>query len=188
MSGRFGSGNFGAGSGGFPDDDAGYGGFAQPGRSRHLGDALSALLDGELAPPQADAARAHVVSCPECAGELEAVSQARTWVRALPPVEPPFGFYDRMLAARGPITVAAPVLLSPPVPLRAALSLRRRAALAAFGAAAAAVTVLSVGSPQQSPVVPSVPHLVGAHATSASVNADLVSKVAPMAVPGSFRR
>jgi hypothetical protein len=37
-------------------------------------------------------------------------------------------------------------------------------------------------------VVPSVPHLVGAHATSASVNADLVSKVAPMAVPGSFRR
>jgi anti-sigma factor RsiW len=183
MSGHFGSGDFGAGSGGFRED-----GFAHRDRSRHLGDALSALLDGELAPPQAEAARAHIVSCAECAGELEAVSQARSWVRALPPVEPPFGFYERMLAGRGPVTVATPVLLSPPVPLRATPSLRRRAALAAFGAAAVAVTVLSVGSPQQSPVVPSVPHLVAAHATSASVNADLVSKVAPMAVPGSLRR
>jgi anti-sigma factor RsiW len=182
MSGRFGSGDFGAGSPRFRDDS-----FRDGGGARHLGDALSALLDGELAPPHAEAARAHLLSCPNCAGELEAVSLARSWVRALPPVEPPFGFYERMLAARGPIVVAALVPMSPPVPSRTTLSLRRRAALAAFGAAAVAVTVLSVGSPQQSPVVPSVPHLVAAHATSTSVNADLVSKVAPMAVPLSFR-
>jgi anti-sigma factor RsiW len=154
----------------------------------HLGDALSGLLDGELPALQREAAQAHLLGCPACADELRSVGQARDWVRALPPVEPPFGFYERMLAGGGPITVATPVLLSPPVPLRATPSLRRRAALAAFGAAAVAVTVLSVGSPQQSPVVPSVPHLVAAHATSASVNADLVSKMAPMAVPGSLRR
>jgi anti-sigma factor RsiW len=152
---------------------AGFGG------SGHLGDALSALLDGELDPFQARGAQAHVDSCPTCAGELAAVSQARSWVRALPPVDPPFGFYERMLRDGTP--APAPAFAN-----RA--SLRRRAGLAALGAAAAAVTVLGVGSPRQQPVSPAVPRLVEAHAASASVAADLLSKLAPVGVPVSFGR
>jgi len=157
---------FGSGTGGF-------------GASAHLGDALSALLDGELTPSQEAAARAHVAGCPACAHELLAVTQARSWVRALPPVEPPFGLFERMLLER-----------PQPVPgaFGARRSVRRRAGLAAVGAAAAAVTVLGLGSPSQPPVSPAVPRMVEAHATSASVGADLLSKLAPVGVPVSFGR
>ena len=144
----------------------------------HLGDLLSALLDGELVPPQEQAARAHIAACPDCSQELAAVDQARSWVRALPPVEPPFGFYERMLLDGQPL-------------LRGGFgdrtTLRRRAGLAAAGAAAVAVTVLGVGSPSPRPVSPAVPRLVEAHATSASVGADLLSKLAPAGIPVSFR-
>lgn len=145
----------------------------------HLGDTLSALLDGELAPAQAEGARAHLAACPDCAWELQAVSQARTLVRGLPAVDPPFGFYERMLLDRDR-PGAAPFGVSP--------ALRRRAGLAALAAAAAAVTVLGVGSPAARPVSPPVPRLVEAHATSASVGADLLSKLAPVGVPVSFGR
>jgi anti-sigma factor RsiW len=146
------------------------------GGDSHLGDVLSGLLDGELPALQREAAQAHLLGCPACADELRSVAQARDWVRALPPVEPPFGFYERTLrdGRRAPFGVAP--------------SLRRRAGLAALGAAAAAVTVLGVGSPRQSPVSPAVPRLVEAHATSASVGADLLSKLAPVGVPVSFGR
>ncbi|HEV2760844.1 MAG TPA: zf-HC2 domain-containing protein [Acidimicrobiales bacterium] len=159
MSGRFGSGGFGA--------------------HDHLGDALSALLDGELPSTQERAARAHIADCPDCAHELLAVTEARTWVRALPLVEPPFGLYERMLLER-------PQRVGATFDARAAL--RRRAGIAAFGAAAAAVTVLGVASPSQPPVSPAVPRMVEAHATSASVGADLLSKLAPVGVPVSFGR
>ena len=165
----FGSGSFGRGS---------------FGASGHLGDALSALLDGELPPAQEAAAQAHLAGCPSCAHELVAVTQARSWVRALPPVEPPFGLFERMLLER-----------PQPVPgafgtgaLGTGVSLRRRAGLAAVGAAAAAVMVLGVGSPSQRPVSPAVPRMVEAHATGASVGADLLSKLVPVGVPVSFGR
>lgn len=144
------------------------------GDSAHLGDALSALLDGELAAAQEEVARAHLARCPECAQELVAVRDARTWLRTLPPVDPPFGFYERLLLDGGRLQIPA--------------NLRRRAGLAALGAAAAAVTVLGVGSPSTRPVSPAVPRLVEAHATSASVGADLLSKLAPVGVPVSFGR
>jgi anti-sigma factor RsiW len=147
----------------------------------HLGDALSALLDGELAGPQEAAAHAHLAVCQDCAGELRAVSQARTWVRSLPAVDPPFGFYERMLLDHSPVPAGAGAFAN-----RAAF--RRRAGLAAIGAAAAAVTVLGVGSPSARPVSPAVPRLVEAHAASASVGADLLSKLAPAGVPVSFNR
>ena len=149
------------------------------GGQTHLGDALSALLDGELSPAQQETARAHLATCPECTDELAAVGQARSWVRGLPQVDPPFGFYER-------------ILLDRPLPGAAAFgarsSLRRRAGVAAFGAAAAAVTLLGVGSPAARPVNPAMPRLVEAHATSASVGADLLSKLAPVGVPVSFGR
>lgn len=157
-------------------------GFGSPG---HLGDLLSALLDGELAPPQEQAAHAHIATCPPCSQELAAVGQARSWVRALPPVEPPFGLYERMLLDGQPLLRNDQPLLR--VESHDLASLRRRAGLAAAGAAAIAVTVLGVGSPSPRPVSPAVPRLVEAHATSASVGADLLSKLAPVGVPVSFR-
>ena len=149
------------------------------GGQSHLGDALSALLDGELSPAQQETARDHLVACPECTEELAAVGQARSWVRGLPQVDPPFGFYERILLDR-------PQPGTPPFGART--NLRRRAGFAALGAAAAAVTVLGVGSPAARPVNPAVPRMVEAHATSASVGADLLSKLAPVGVPVSFGR
>ena len=149
------------------------------GGQTHLGDTLSALLDGELSMAQQETAQAHLAACAECAEELAAVGQARSWVRGLPQVDPPFGFYERILLDR-PVPRPAPFGVSP--------GLRRRAGLAALGAAAAAVTVLGVGSPAARPVNPAMPRLVEAHATSASVGADLLSKLAPVGVPVSFGR
>jgi anti-sigma factor RsiW len=143
------------------------------GGAPHLGDSLSALLDGELSRPHEEAARAHLAVCPDCAEELVAVQQARSWVRGLPPVDPPFGFYERIL--RG-------------APLMPRSAFRRRAVTAALGAAAAAATVLGVGSPSPRPVSPSVAQLVEAHAAGASVGADILSKLAPAGVPLSFGR
>ena len=166
------------------------------GGSDHLGDALSGLLDGELGPDQEDAALAHLTGCPGCAEELSAVRQARTWVRALPPVEPPLGFYERVLheGRAGSRSVGTQPFGSRPFgsrhqPAAARAQLRRRAGMAvAVGTAAAAVTVLGVGSPRQAPVSPAVPRLIEAHASSASVGADLLSKLAPMGVPVTFGR
>ncbi len=143
----------------------------------HLGDTLSALLDGELSTARQETAQAHLAACPTCTEELAAVGQARSWVRGLPLVDPPFGFYERILLDR-PVPRPAPFGVNP--------GLRRRAGLAALGAAAAAVTVLGVGSPAARPVNPAMPRLVEAHATSASVGADLLSKLAPVGVPVSF--
>ena len=156
---------------------------ARFGAGDHLGDALSALLDGELPRSAQDAAGAHLAVCPTCAEELLAVRQARTWVRSLPPVDAPFGFYERMLLERA----EAPSHWNAGA-LSARANLRRRAGLAALSAAAAAVTVLGVGSPSPRPVNPAIPRLVEAHATSASVGADLLSKLAPAGVPVSFGR
>jgi anti-sigma factor RsiW len=149
------------------------------GGQTHLGDALSALLDGELSGAQQATARAHLATCPECTDELAAVGQARSWVRDLPQVDPPFGFYERLLLDR-PVARQGSFGVSP--------GLRRRAGLAALGAAAAAVTVLGVGSPAARPVNPVMTQLVEAHATSASVGAYLLSKLAPVGVPVSFGR
>jgi anti-sigma factor RsiW len=159
---------------------AGFGGRGSAGSAGpawgHLGDALSGLLDGELPPAQVAAAQAHLLACPDCGAELQVVRQARAWVRALPPVDPPSGFYDRVLLGTGR------------APLAAGAGLRRRAGLAALGAAAAAVTVLGVGSPRQGPVAPAAPRIVEAHAVGASVGSDLITKLAPMGIPVSFGR
>lgn len=150
----------------------------------HLGDRLSALLDGELPPGEQEGARAHLAGCARCAEELAMVGLSRSWVRGLPQVDPPFGFYERMLSDRTVVT-GAPFGSTP---FGARPGLRRRVGLAALGAAAAAVTVLGVESPAARPSNPALPQLVRAHATSAPAGADLLSKLAPAVVPVSFGR
>lgn len=131
----------------------------------HLGDLLSALVDGELSPAQERAARSHLESCPGCRRELEEVTSARHLVRSLPDVAVPFGFERRLLRA----------------------GRYRRAGLAALAAtAAASIALLGVASPREEPVSPQVPRLVDAHVSTASVNGDLVGNLAPAAVPVTF--
>ena len=131
--------------------------------SAHLDDVLSALADGELPPPDARAAAAHLAGCDWCTAELAAVRRVRALVRDLGPVEP-----------------RRPLLAVPFVPVRP----RRAAGVVAAAAAAAALFVLS-GVEQPSQAVPQVAHLVQVHSTS-PVNADPMSQVAPAAIPVSL--
>ena len=141
----------------------------------HLGDALSGLLDGELPLPAELAARQHLAACPDCALEYEHVRTARAWVRALPAAEPPFGFLEGLL-------------LHPPAAAVPLLS-RRWARLAAGAvSAAAAVALVGFASPRDAPVSPAVDRMVEVHAAGASVDADPLTRLAPLGIPVSFRR
>ena len=50
----------------------------------HLGDRLSAYLDGELSTAEQRQVSDHVVTCVQCRGELADLDRARTAVRSLP--------------------------------------------------------------------------------------------------------
>jgi len=158
------------------------------GRRGHLGDLLSGLLDGELTQRAVEAAQAHLSVCPACLHELEDVGAARAWVRGLPVVEPPAGFYERVLRDEPP--EETPVVARFPGVGGigfGAPSLRRKV-LAFAGSAAAAVALLAVAAPQQDPVSPPVNRLVEAHATGASLGSDPLSRLAPLGVPVTFRK
>lgn len=65
----------------------------------HLGEELSAYLDGELATMELPNVVGHLSTCPECRAELADLDRSRTAVRALPGIEPPT-FLDAERAAR----------------------------------------------------------------------------------------
>ena len=67
----------------------------------HLGDSLSALIDGELDGAAADAARRHLADCEGCRDEYAATEAVARLVRGLPPVDPRFGFYERLTRPGG---------------------------------------------------------------------------------------
>lgn len=55
----------------------------------HLGEELSAYLDGELATIEMPAVMSHLEMCGDCRAELADLDRSRTAVRALPGLEPP---------------------------------------------------------------------------------------------------
>ncbi len=65
----------------------------------HLGDRLSAYLDGELASIEHQWVTKHLIDCPDCRSELQALDRARTAIRSLPGVDT--GMTDEI-----PVTVA----------------------------------------------------------------------------------
>jgi hypothetical protein len=69
-------------------------------RDAELHDLLSALLDGELSAAETAEVRAYVERSPDAQADLDALARVRSWVRDLPEVDPPFGFYERMLSPR----------------------------------------------------------------------------------------
>jgi len=66
----------------------------------HLGELLSAHLDGELTADETAELEAHLAECGDCRAELEATSAVRSALRGAPAVDPPFGFYERLLSKR----------------------------------------------------------------------------------------
>lgn len=149
----------------------GHGGMS----GKHLGDLLSAMLDGELSRSAEAAARHHLATCPSCAAELEDVRTAQGWVRSLPIVDPPLGFLDRLA-------------VEPPPEVVRRLSPRWTGVAAVAASAAAALVLLGVAPPQEAPVSPPVGRMVEAHATGASLTGDPLSRLAPIGVPVTFRR
>ncbi len=89
----------------------------------HPGEALSAYLDGELGAADQRSVLAHLRGCAGCRTELAELDAARTAVRSLPVLEPPF---------------------EPAVPALSAVR-RRRSRPAALIAAAAALVILVGG-------------------------------------------
>jgi anti-sigma factor RsiW len=136
--------------------------------SAHPGDLLSAYLDGELTPRGVEDVRAHLEGCAECRRELQSLSEVRMLVRDLPPVDPPFDLFERML--RGKNRWAA------------------RAGLAALAAGAvASVAMMGMATPREAHVAPHVAQMVDAHTASASSSGDPISEMTPAAVPVSFQ-
>jgi anti-sigma factor RsiW len=109
----------------------------------HPGDALSALLDGQLGADDAAAVRTHVESCAECARELEGVREARRLLRELPAVEPPAGWLDALLTDGLPEVEDADEVASV-VPLASRRRNRSLVMLGAGGAVAAALVLVAV--------------------------------------------
>src|SRR4051812_21691102 len=149
----------------------------------HLGDVLSALLDGELAYDEAVAARAHLQACPFCRAELDATASTRTLVRSLPMLDPPHGLIDTIIATPAGDEADEEAAVVPITSRRPARS-KPMAAVAGM-AAAVALFALLVGPHRNRTVSPPVSTFVDAHAPS-SAGDDPISGLAPVAVPASF--
>lgn len=132
----------------------------------HLADALSAFLDGELAPAARQEAEAHLVGCRLCQEELGLVVAARAAIRGLP-----IHWFraDRFAGLIGDPAVT-------PFPRRAGWAV----------AAAAAAAAVAVFLPHEPAVAPPLPSLVDSHAARASVTGDPLTQLAPIAVPVRF--
>lgn len=115
----------------------------------HLGDVLSALVDGELTADEEVAARHHLDGCDACRDELAATEATAALVRGLPGVDAPFGFYERLLRRRG---------------FAASDRRRLRVGLAvATTAAAVALVVGMVANLSEAEVAPAVDDMVEVH-------------------------
>ncbi len=101
----------------------------------HLGELLSAYLDGEATGDEEERVVLHLDGCGACRDELLELDAARAAVRSLPVLEPA-GFADKITREQPVVTV--------PLASAAAPS-RRRVRPVAWAAAAAAALVLAVG-------------------------------------------
>jgi anti-sigma factor RsiW len=131
----------------------------------HLGDLLSALVDGELTEDETRSAERHLASCPICRAEYALTAQAHDLVAGLPHLT-----------------------LPPPVWALTMSGMRRRPRVRVWAGAAAAVVGLGMlaASPSPHRVTPQMTHLVQQHAVSSG--SDPVTQLAPAAIPASFGR
>jgi len=78
-----------------------------PAPPEHPEELLSAYLDDELTPLEQSQVEAHLASCASCRADLDDEREIRSAVRGLPAVDPPSGFYERILRD-GPSDPAQP--------------------------------------------------------------------------------
>jgi hypothetical protein len=143
--------------------------------TEHAGDALSALVDGELDPVDDAAVRAHVAECSQCADELAAIRRSRRLVRLLPGVDVPDDITARLLAVEGPSGSGhrAP---------RATAQRRRLAATVALAASVAAIALVGgPADPGPGPVTASLTGALEAHADT--LQAGLLGALGPVDPP-----
>jgi anti-sigma factor RsiW len=139
----------------------------------HLGDLLSALIDGELAGTDLDRANAHLAACPECQTEAAELRQLKRALRALAEaasaeVHGASALSERLLALDGPGRPGRPGRRRPDYLMRARLRpgavrrpARRRSrliwsavSLMVVGIGAAAFAVGGGGSEPSHPITP----------------------------------
>lgn len=104
----------------------------------HLGELLSAYLDGEATRSEEERIVLHLDGCEHCRGELLDLDAARSAVRSLPVLEPAHALSPSAATREQPAIV-------PTASLAEARRTRRLARPAAWVAAAAAALVLAVG-------------------------------------------
>ena len=144
----------------------------------HIGDLLSARLDGEVDLDLVPGIDAHLAACPACTAEHDEVAWSRAAVRRLPPVEPPAD--TLRLAAAWPQPAVPGPTAGRPWP--------RQVVTASVAVAAAGIGVLGlVRSAPADTSKPAVASFVQQHSTS-SPGPDAVSGLAPGALPVSFTR
>jgi hypothetical protein len=73
----------------------------------HLGDLLSALVDGELSGTEFDRARSHLAACADCQAEASSLRQLKRDLRALAASCDADGITGRLLAMTGDDALAA---------------------------------------------------------------------------------
>jgi len=129
----------------------------------HLGDRLSAYLDGELSAVEQRRVSEHVVACVQCRGELHDLDRARIAVRSLPGVD----------------TGQLELVPAPPSPRR-----RRLAVAGSIGVAAAIVLFLGLSFGGQAEPAFSLDELGSHHVARASAEPGFA--VSPPAVEVSF--
>jgi anti-sigma factor RsiW len=66
----------------------------------HLGEAISAYLDGELKTPELGKVSGHLAGCDVCRDELDSMMEVRARLRSLPTLELPAGILDAEPKAR----------------------------------------------------------------------------------------
>lgn len=146
-------------------------------------DVLSAYLDDELGASERAEVERRLAESPEWRGILDEVRATREALRSLPELDGPPEFWARVMAGDG--------LPDGVVDLGA--ERRRRAlpkwAVAAVGAAAAAVIVIGVVAvPQEQKVRPAVASFTDEHAARSSVDNDVISSLASVGVPTRLGR
>ncbi len=103
----------------------------------HLGELLSAHLDGELLDHERARVAGHLQECERCRAELSELAGARTMVRSLPTLEMP-------------LTVREAVGMAPdPLPLRRRPAMWIGAAAAAAAAVFVSAAIVTAPQPQQ---------------------------------------
>jgi anti-sigma factor RsiW len=131
-------------------------------------DVLSAYADGECTDAERLAVAARLTTDPQWREILDEIRATRDAVRALPRREPPSGFLDTILEARGQDSRAHPM--------------RRSRALAGLAAAAAIAVGFLLASPSgRDDVAPPIASLADSHGATVSLQSDPLSGIVPIA-------